>query len=93
MHGRFYTNLEDKDRTLSIDLKTARRSLTGIRRAAKKVSRLGGGPKAGQLFVACSTLAEVLDAGTTAPFLDDRYGDGVDDIYYAPATHCCMLEL
>jgi hypothetical protein len=43
---------------------------------------------AGHLFVACSTRAEVLDAGHDGAALSKvDTGDGVDDIHYAPATH------
>jgi DNA-binding beta-propeller fold protein YncE len=87
--GRFYTNLEDKDRTLAIDLKTHKTLATwnpacgedgphGIRVDAA----------AGQLFVACSTRAEVLDAAHDGAVLSSiDTGDGVDDIDYWPATH------
>jgi hypothetical protein len=44
--------------------------------------------KTGHLFVAFSTLAEVLDAGRDGTILSMvDTGDGVDDINYAPATH------
>ena len=40
------------------------------------------------MFVACSTLAEVLDVGHDGAVLSMvDTGDGVDDIDYAPATH------
>jgi len=49
---------------------------------------LGSDPKAGLLFVACSTLVEVLDVGHDGAILSKiDTGDGVDDIYYSPATH------
>src|SRR5262249_4165848 len=39
-------------------------------------------------FVACSTRAEVLDAGHDGAVLSAiDTGDGVDDLDYAPATH------
>jgi DNA-binding beta-propeller fold protein YncE len=87
--GRFYTNLEDKDLTLAIDLKTHETIATW------KPACGTDGPhglrideKAGHLFVACSARVEVLDAahdGAVLSTLDT--GDGVDDIDYAPATH------
>ncbi|HEV2521325.1 MAG TPA: hypothetical protein VGT24_03000 [Candidatus Acidoferrales bacterium] len=89
MHGRFYTNLEDKDRSLSIDLKT-RKTLTnwGPSCGPDGPHGLGLDAKAGLLFVACSTLVEVLDAGHDGAILSKvDTGDGVDDIYYSPATH------
>src|SRR5437588_11814042 len=62
--GRLYMNYEDKDLTTAIDLKTHKT-------VAKWPSSCGAdGPHgisvdqdAGWVFVACSTLAEVLDAG------------------------------
>jgi DNA-binding beta-propeller fold protein YncE len=89
VHGRFYTNLEDKDRTLAIDLKSHQTVATW------KPSCGEDGPHglrvdaaAGQLFVACSTRAEVMDAAHDGAVLSSiDTGDGVDDIDYSPATH------
>ena len=86
--GRFYMNYEDKDLTTAIDLKTHKT-------VAKWQSSCGeGGPHglsvdqdAGYLFVACSTRAEVLDAGHNGEKLSSiNTGDGVDDLNYSPAT-------
>jgi len=87
--GRFYTNLEDKDRTLAIDLKTQKTVATWNPSCGKEGPHgLGLDATAGHLFVACSTLAEVLDAGRDGAVLSMvDTGDGVDDINYAPATH------
>jgi hypothetical protein len=87
--GRFYTNLEDKDRTLAIDLRTHDNV------ASWNPSCGGKGPhglrvdeKSGYLFVACSARAEVLDAAHDGRVLSSiETGDGVDDIDYAPSTH------
>lgn len=87
--GRFYTNMEDKDETLAIDLKTHKTVATWNPSCGKE------GPHGlrldmtdGHLFVACSTLAEVLDAGHDGAVLSMvDTGDGVNDIDYAPATH------
>src|SRR6202521_1706312 len=87
--GRFYTNMEDKDQTLAIDLKTHKTLATWNPSCGKE------GPHGlrldatdGHLFVACSTLAEVLDVGHDGAILSMvDTGDGVDDIDYAPATH------
>jgi len=89
MHGRFYTNLEDKDRSLAIDLKTHKTVANwNPSCGAEGPHGLGVDPKAGLLFVACSTLAEVLDAGHDGAILSKvDTGDGVDDIYYSAATH------
>jgi DNA-binding beta-propeller fold protein YncE len=86
---RFYMNYEDKDLTTAIDLKTHKT-------VAKWPSSCGeDGPhgisvdqNSGFLFVACSTRAEVLDAGHNGAKLSSiDTGDGVDDLNYSPATH------
>lgn len=87
--NRFYTNLEDKDLTLAIDLKSHKTTATW------KPACGEDGPHGirideatGFLFVACSAKAEVLDAGHQGAVLSVvDTGDGVDDIDYAPATH------
>jgi DNA-binding beta-propeller fold protein YncE len=87
--GRFYMNYEDKDLTTAIDLQTHKT-------LAKWQSSCGkDGPHglsvdqgAGYLFVACSTRAEVFDAGHNGKKLSSiNTGDGVDDLNYSPATH------
>jgi DNA-binding beta-propeller fold protein YncE len=87
--GRFYTNLEDKDQTLAIDLKTHKTVATWNPNCGKEGPHgLGLDANAGQLFVGCSTLAEVLDIGHDGAILSKvDTGDGVDDIHYVPATH------
>jgi DNA-binding beta-propeller fold protein YncE len=86
---RFYMNYEDKDLTTAIDLKTHKT-------VAKWPSSCGeDGPhgisidqQSGYLFVACSTRAEVLDAGHNGEKLSSiDTGEGVDDLNYSPATH------
>ncbi len=86
--GRLYMNYEDKDLTTAIDLKT--------RKTVAKWPSLCGedGPHGisvdedgGLLFVACSTRAEVLDAGRNGEKLSSiDTGDGVDDLNYSAAT-------
>lgn len=85
----FYMNYEDKDVTTAIDLKTHKT-------VAKWQSSCGEDgphglsidPQAGFLFVACSTSAEVLDAGHNGEKLSTiSTGDGVDDLNYSPVTH------
>ncbi len=87
--NRFYTNLEDKDRTLAIDLKTRKTVATWAPSCGEDGPhglRVDAG--SGQLFVACSTRAEVLDAAHAGAVLSSiDTGDGVDDIDYSPATH------
>ncbi len=86
--GRFYSNLEDKDVTLAIDLASHETVATwhpacgedgphGLRLAEAD----------GLLFVACSAKAETLDVahdGAIVGTIDT--GDGVDDLDYSPAT-------
>jgi len=89
MHGRFYTNLEDKDVTLAIDLATRQTVATwkpGCGEEGPHGLRVDA--NAGQLFVACSARVEVLDAAHAGEVLSSiDTGEGVDDIDYAPATH------
>lgn len=89
VRGRFYTNQEDLDKTLAIDLKTHKTVATWNPSCGK------GGPhgigldaKAGHLYIACDALAEVMDVGHDGAILSKLdTGDGVDDIHYEPATH------
>ena len=87
--GRFYTNLEDKDLTLAIDLATHKIVATwkpGCGEDGPHGLRVDA--NAGQLFVACDARVEVLDAGHAGEVLSSvDTGEGVDDIDYAPATH------
>jgi DNA-binding beta-propeller fold protein YncE len=88
-HGRFYTNLEDKDLTLAIDLAT-RKTVATWKPACGEDGPHGlrVDSNADQLFVACSARVEVLDAAHGGEVLSSvDTGDGVDDIDYAPATH------
>jgi DNA-binding beta-propeller fold protein YncE len=62
--GRFYTNLEDKDRTLGVDLRTHATVSTWNPSCGEDGPHgLRLDEKAGFLFVACSARAEVLDVG------------------------------
>ncbi len=87
--GRFYTNLEDKDVTLAIDLHSHKTVATWPSTCGKDGPHgLRVDEGSGHLFVACSARAEVLDAGHDGAVLSSiDTGDGVDDIDYAPATH------
>jgi DNA-binding beta-propeller fold protein YncE len=79
-----YTNLEDKDRTLAIDVKTRKVAHTWVPSCGE------GGPKGlaldgslNLLFVACPDLVKVLDAGHDGKELSKiETGPGVDDIAY-----------
>jgi hypothetical protein len=87
--NRFYTNLEDKDRTVAVDLKSHETVATWNPACG------GGGPHglgldvaAGHLFIGCDAVAEVMNVGGNGAILSKvDTGDGVDDINYAPATH------
>jgi len=87
--GRFYTNLEDKDRSLAIDVKSRKTIATWNPACGSEGPHgLRVDEKSGFLFVACSTKAEVLDAAHDGKILSSvDTGDGVDDIDYSPHTH------
>lgn len=86
---RFYTNLEDKDRTLAIDLATHKTEATWNAGCGEEGPHgLRVDEKSGHLFVACSAKLEVLDAAHNGAVLSSiDTGNGVDDFDYAPATH------
>ena len=90
---RFYTNLEDKDVTLAIDLLT-RRTLSTWKPAcgADGPHGLRFADSEAILFVACSTKVESLDAGHDGAVVGMvATGDGVDDFDYSPATHALYV--
>jgi len=78
--GRFYTNVEDKDVTLSIDLadhKTVATWPTGCGEDGGHGLRLS--ETDGQLVVACSAALRVLDVTTGKVLGNVAVGEGVDD--------------
>jgi len=87
--GIFYTNLEDKDRTLSIDIKS--RKVTGNWQPACGED----GPRGlsldrhlNFLLVACPNHLTVLDAGQDGKRLSSLdAGSGIDNIDYLEARH------
>ncbi len=87
--GLFYTNLEDKDRTLAIDIKTHQLAKTWLPACGED------GPKGlaldhgrNFLLVACADRVKVLDAGHDGKELSAVVtGDGVDNIDYLEARH------
>ena len=88
--NRFYTNLEDKDVTLAIDLTThatvAATWKPGCGEAGPRGLRLA--EPDGFLLVACTTRTLALDAGHDGAIVDSvDTGDGVDDLDYVPANH------
>ena len=87
--GRFYTNLEDKDVTLAIDLatrKTVATWKTGCGEDGPRGLRLADAEAI--LLVACTGKLESLDLahdGNVVGSIDT--GEGVDDFDYAPGDH------
>lgn len=85
---RFYTNLEDKDRTIAISLKTRKTVAMWKPFCGEEGPRgLRVDPEAGQLFVACTSKVLALDIardGKLLGWIDT--GEGLDDLDYAPAT-------
>jgi outer membrane protein assembly factor BamB len=87
--GLFYTNLEDKDRTLQIDAKSKTIANTWMPNCGED------GPKglaldhaAGFLFVACADKVKVLDTTHEGHELSTlATGDGVDNIDYVEPRH------
>lgn len=87
--GIFYTNLEDKDRTLAIDIKGRQVAKTWMPNCGEN------GPKGlaldrqrNFLVVACADRVKVLDAGRGGEELSAvATGDGVDNIDYVEARH------
>jgi DNA-binding beta-propeller fold protein YncE len=80
--GRFYTNLEDKDETLAIDLESHKTVATWKPECGEEGPhglRLDGAN--GLLFIACSTKAKVMDVAKDGAILSSLdTGDGVDDL-------------
>jgi DNA-binding beta-propeller fold protein YncE len=87
--GRFYTNMEDKDQTLAIDLKSRKTVATWKSTCGEDGPHgIRVDEKAGHLFIACSTRTEVMDVGHDGAILSSiDTGDGVDDLDYSTATH------
>jgi len=87
--GRFYTNLEDKDVTLAIDLATRKTVATwksGCGEEGPRGLRLADAD--GILLVACTAKLESLDIAHDGAVLGSiDTGEGVDDFDYSPADH------
>jgi DNA-binding beta-propeller fold protein YncE len=86
--GLFYTNLEDKDRTLRIDVATHKVTATWQPACGEDGPRgLAIEPKQQFLVVACPDHVEVLDAAKDGKILSRLdTGAGVDNLDYLPAT-------
>ncbi|HEX7835850.1 MAG TPA: hypothetical protein VF469_00225, partial [Kofleriaceae bacterium] len=87
--NRFYTNLEDKDLALAIDLTSHATVATwkpGCGQEGPRGLRLA--EREGFLLLACTAKLEVLDVGHDGAILGSiDTGEGVDDIDYVPASH------
>jgi DNA-binding beta-propeller fold protein YncE len=86
-HGVFYTNLEDKDKTVAVDAKTHKITATWDSKCGKDGPRgLALDVAKGFLFVACTTFVEVLDVAHGGAILSKLdTGEGVDNIDYLDA--------
>jgi DNA-binding beta-propeller fold protein YncE len=86
--GLFYTNLEDKNRTLVIDVKThAVRATWSPACGADGPRGVSIDTARNLLFVACTDHVQVLDAGHDGARLGTLdTGAGVDNLDYDPAT-------
>ena len=84
--GFFYTNLEDKDRTLRIDVATRKVVATWMPACGEEGPRgLALEPAGRLLMVACTDHVEVLDAGKDGRILSKLdTGKGVDNLDYLP---------
>jgi DNA-binding beta-propeller fold protein YncE len=91
--GLFYTNLEDKDRTLRIDVATRKVTATWMPACGEDGPKgLAIEPKGQLLMVACPEHVEVLDAAKDGAILSKLdTGDGVDNIDYLPATRALYV--
>jgi DNA-binding beta-propeller fold protein YncE len=85
-HGFFYTNLEDKDRTLRIDVATRKVVATWMPACGEEGPRgLALEPAGRLLMVACTDHVEVLDTGKDGQILSKLdTGKGVDNLDYLP---------
>jgi DNA-binding beta-propeller fold protein YncE len=87
--GIVYTNLEDKDRTVAVDVKTRRVAQTWLPDCGEVGPRgLALDQKRNLLLVACTTRVRVLDAGHDGkPLGSIDVGDGIDSIDYLESRH------
>jgi DNA-binding beta-propeller fold protein YncE len=84
--GVFFTNLEDKDKTVSVDVKSRKVTATWDAKCGSDGPRgLALDSARGFLFVACTTGVEALDAKTGAILAKLDTGAGVDNIDYLDA--------
>jgi DNA-binding beta-propeller fold protein YncE len=88
VHGLFYTNLEDKDRTLRIDARSRKVTATWSPACGEDGPRGLAIEPAGQLLmVACPDHVEVMDTANDGKVLSKlETGSGVDNIDYLPES-------
>ena len=88
-HGVFFTNLEDKDKTLRIDLATHKVTATWEPGCGEEGPRgLAIEPSGRVLVVACTDHVATLDAAGDGKILAKlEAGEGVDNLDYVPKTH------
>jgi DNA-binding beta-propeller fold protein YncE len=91
--GLFFTNLEDKDQTLAIDIKTRKVSATWAPGCGTEGPRgLAVDPTRGLLFVACTDGAVALDLAHEGKIVGRlKTGGGVDNIAYDPGRKTLLL--
>lgn len=87
--GVFYTNLEDKDRTLAIDVRSRAVTKTWLPKCGEDGPRgLAIDTARNFLMVACTGGVKVLDAGRDGQILSSiDTGAGVDNIDYVASRH------
>jgi DNA-binding beta-propeller fold protein YncE len=85
-HGFYYTNLEDKDRTLRIDVATRQVTATWMPSCGEEGPRgLALEPAGRFLMVACTDHVEVMDTTTGKVVSKLATGAGVDNLDYLAA--------
>ncbi|HEU0107320.1 MAG TPA: YncE family protein [Vicinamibacteria bacterium] len=87
--GLVYTNLEDKDRTVAVDVKTRQVAKTWLPDCGEVGPRgLALDHKRNFLFVGCTTRVRVLDAGHDGKQVGSiDVGEGIDAIDYLESRH------
>lgn len=88
-HDLFFTNLEDKDETLAIDVRTRKTTRRWKSACGENGPRgLAVAPDGRLLFVACTDKVQSFRLGASPELLSSTAtGEGVDSIAYSPATH------
>jgi DNA-binding beta-propeller fold protein YncE len=89
LHNIVYTNLEDKDKALAVDVKSRKVRSTWEAGCGEEGPRgVAFDARLALVFVACTTSVHVLDAGHGGKRLASiDVGEGVDSIDYVAARH------